>query len=231
MFSESYLKKLLFFDIETSGKYKDYESFIIEDKEGAHIWSKKMARIKPDLTDDESYAAQVSLFPEFGQIVCLSYGIWKDGEMQISTIKNEGDYKEMMKRIYMLFTKSSANGMIPTGWNIKNFDVPWVIRQFLMNGLDVPSVLSTYEKKPWEVGVLDLKEVWKSNSSLDVTFEDAVYSLGLPTPKDDIDGSQVHGEFHKGNIDRIVTYCEKDVKAMIQFSERLKEIYFPSKVF
>ena len=231
MFSQAYLKQLLFFDIETCGKYKDYESFKNEDKEGANIWSKKMSRIKPNLTNDESYAAQVSLFPEFGQIACLSYGTWKDGHMQISTIRNEGDYVDMIKRIYMLFTKASGNGYIPTGWNIKNFDVPWVIRQCLINGLDVPSILSTYEKKPWEVSVLDLKEIWKSNSSLDTSFEEAVYAMGLPSPKDDIDGSQVHGEFYKGNIDRIVTYCEKDVKGMIKFSERLMEIYNPTSSF
>ena len=70
-----------------------------------------------------------------------------------------------------------------------------------------------------------MKEMWKSFSSLDVTFEEAAYSLGIPTPKDDIDGSQVHGEFWKGNLDRIVTYCEKDVKTMILMMEQIYKIY------
>lgn len=229
MFTTSYLKRLLFFDIETCGKYKDYADFYTNDPDGCKIFENKMIRINSGRYEDhiQAYAGQVSLFPEFGQIACLSYGVWKDGEMTISTIKNEGNELDMMKKIYMLFVKASANNLIPCGWNIKNFDVPWVVRKCLTNGLEVPSCLSTYEKKPWEVAVLDLKEVWKSNSSLDVTFEDAVYAMGLPTPKDDIDGSQVHDVYHNfnGGLDRIVTYCEKDVKAMILFAEKLHNIY------
>lgn len=227
MFSTSYLKTLLFFDIETCGKYADYETFRANDPEGASVWAKKAKRLKKE-DPHLFYENEISLFPEFGQIACLSYGIWKNGEMQISTIRNEGNETDMMKKIYMLFAKASSNGMVPTGWNIKNFDVPWIIRKMLINGLEVPSVISTYEKKPWEVGVLDLKEVWKSNSSLDVNFEEAAYSMGIPSPKDDIDGSQVHGEFWKGNLDRIVTYCEKDVKTMILLAAKLQEIYYPN---
>jgi len=229
MFTHAYLKKLLFFDIETIGKYKDYSSFKQSDPEGANIWEKKMTRINYEKYNDhsEAYAKQVSLFPEFGQIACLSYGIWKDGDMQISTIRNEGDEKEMVKKIATLFYKSASNNMIPIGWNIKNFDVPWVVRKCLIHGIQVPTVLSTYEKKPWEVSVVDLKDIWKSNSSLDVTFEDAAYSMGIPTPKDDIDGSQVHSTYWNEELDRIVTYCEKDVKTMILMGEKLYKIYSP----
>jgi hypothetical protein len=41
--------------------------------------------------------------------------------------------------------------------------------------------------------------------------------LGIPSPKDDIDGSEVAKVFYKEkNIERIVTYCEKDTIAVAQ---------------
>lgn len=225
MFTQTQLEKLLFFDIETSGQSKDYSEFHQQDYKGSDVWDKKSERLKKD-TPLNFYAKEVSLFPEFGQIACISYGTIKStGEMQIATIKNEGNTLEMMKKIHVLFAKANSNFMKPIGWNIKNFDVPWINRQCLMNGIPVPEILSTFDKKPWEVNVIDLKEIWKSGSSLDVTFEEAAYAMGIPSPKDDIDGSQVHENYHAGNIDRIVTYCEKDVKTMILMCEKIAKIY------
>jgi hypothetical protein len=41
--------------------------------------------------------------------------------------------------------------------------------------------------------------------------------LGIPSPKDDINGSEVGTVFYKEkNIKRIVTYCEKDTIAIAQ---------------
>jgi predicted PolB exonuclease-like 3'-5' exonuclease len=223
MISKSRLESMLFFDIETSGKYANYSEFQNADPAGAEIWKKKMNRLKIE-DYAKGYETQVALFPEFGRIVCLSYGIWKNGKMTINTISND-DEEVTMKLIAGLFQKAAANGLSPTGWNIKNFDIPWVIRKILNVGLPVPSCISTYDKKPWETSIVDLKEFWKSFSSLDVTFEEALYSMGIPTPKDDIDGSQVHENFHLGNIERIKTYCEKDVKTMIDLMYKVYSIH------
>jgi len=47
--------------------------------------------------------------------------------------------------------------------------------------------------------------------------------LGVPSPKDDIDGSEVaHVYYVENNIDRIITYCEKDVIAVAQIFLRLR---------
>lgn len=226
MYSKQKLSSMLFFDIETCGKYENFDNLLDRDPEGAHIWEKKCERMGYGLPE-VGYSNKVSLFPEFGRIVCLSYGVWKNGEMAVSTIMEE-DEEKMMKLIANLFHKAGASGLVPTGWNIKNFDVPWVQRKLLMYGMQIPQSLSTYEKKPWEVNIMDLKEMWKSFSNLDVTFEEAAYGMGVPSPKDDIDGSQVHGEFWKGNTERIKTYCEKDVKTMILLCEKLYNIYSPS---
>jgi predicted methyltransferase len=47
--------------------------------------------------------------------------------------------------------------------------------------------------------------------------------LGIPTPKDDIDGSQVANVYYEEkNIERIVTYCEKDVVTVAQILLKLR---------
>lgn len=222
MISQSKLSSLLFFDIETCGKHENFNQFLEKDPAGAEIWKKKANRLGYESVGC-GYSDKVALFPEFGEIVCLSYGLWKDGEITVKTIQDEETV--MMKYIANLFHKAGANGLTPTGWNIKNFDVPWIVRKLLMSGLQIPQSIASYEKKPWEMNILDMKEMWKSLSSLDVTFEEAAYSLGVPSPKDDIDGSQVHAEFWKGNIDRIITYCEKDVKTMILMMDKIYNIY------
>ena len=43
------------------------------------------------------------------------------------------------------------------------------------------------------------------------------YVLGIPSPKDDIDGSQVATVYYKEqNLQRILSYCEKDVVTVAQ---------------
>jgi uncharacterized protein YprB with RNaseH-like and TPR domain len=220
--SESVLKTMLFFDIETCGKYSSYEELQQKNVEGAHIWEKKANRLNY-VNPAKAWDEKVALFPEFGRIACLSYGVWKNDGVTISTIADD-DEEKMMKLIAGLFHKAGANGYQPTGWNIKNFDIPWIQRKLIMHGIPVPQSISTHNKKPWEVSLIDLKEMWKGFSTLDVTFEEAAYSLGIPTPKDDIDGSQVHENYWLGNLERIKTYCEKDVKTMVLLCEKISKI-------
>lgn len=227
MFTNKILSELLFFDIETAGQYKDYDRFKADDYDGAMIFASKCKRLG---LDDLAlaYTSKVSLFPEFGKIVCLSYGMWENGNMKISTIA-ETTESDTMKKIANLFSKASSKGYVPCGWNIKNFDLPWVFRKLLINGIKVPTNLNNWGKKPWEINAVDLKELWKAGSNLDCTFEEAVYSLGLPSPKDEMDGSQVHYHYwDNANIEGIKYYCEKDVRGMIHFCERLYMIYHPN---
>lgn len=234
MYSREKFKKFLFFDIETCGQYPSLQELINNTSEStADIFKKKSQRLENGKSwtgnSHTDYENNVALFPEFGRIACLSYGIWNDGEMQIKTIADQ-DEVVMLKKIGNLFYKADSAGLIPTGWNIKNFDVSWIVRRLLINGIQVPNCLSSYEKKPWEMNIFDMKDLWKNGSSLDVTFEEACFGMGIPTPKDDIDGSQVHKTFWNGEIDRVSTYCEKDVKSMILLADKIFNIYYPKNI-
>ena len=47
--------------------------------------------------------------------------------------------------------------------------------------------------------------------------------LGIPSPKDDIDGSEIYRVFYDENdIERIISYCEKDTLVVAQILLRLR---------
>ena len=103
--------------------------------------------------------------------------------------------------------------------NGKEFDFPYLGRRYLINGLPLPHSISDIQnKKPWEIRLLGTMTMWKfgdykSFSSLDLLC--AV--LGVPSPKDDIDGSEVGRVFwEEKDYRRIAVYCEKDVLATAQ---------------
>ena len=184
--------KPLFFDIETAGIAKDFDSLTPEMQDAWLVTGKF----------EEHYPNECSLIPEFGQVVCCTFGYEKEGKLITTTEDN-------LIEIHRIF--KNANGMIPCGWNIKGFDIPFLNKHFLKNGLKIPAILSTYNKKPWEVNICDLQEIWKQNGFNSCKFNSACVFLGIESPKDDIDGSMVHEAFWNGEIERIKTYCEKDV--------------------
>jgi hypothetical protein len=94
----------------------------------------------------------------------------------------------------------------------------------IINGIALPNKLNLFGKKPWEVPHLDTLELWKFGDYKHFTSLKLLTKvLGIPSPKDDIDGSEVARVFYiENDIDRIITYCEKDVIAVAQIFLRLR---------
>ena len=110
------------------------------------------------------------------------------------------------------------------GHNTKEFDFPFIARRMIINNIQIPPKLNLFGKKPWEVPHLDTLELWKFGDYKHYTSLKLLTNvLGIPSPKDDIDGSEVANVFYiEKDIDRIVTYCEKDVIAVAQILLRLR---------
>ncbi|WP_374542878.1 ribonuclease H-like domain-containing protein, partial [Flavobacterium sp.] len=110
------------------------------------------------------------------------------------------------------------------GHNAKEFDFPYIIRRMFINGVKVPNKLNMMGKKPWEITHLDTMELWKFGDYKHFTSLKLLTKvLGIPSPKDDIDGSEVAKVYYiDKDLDRIITYCEKDVVAVAQVILRLR---------
>ena len=77
-------------------------------------------------------------------------------------------------------------------------------------------------------------ELWKFGDYKHYTsLKLMAHVLGIPSPKDDIDGSQVGHVFYKEkDIDRIAIYCQKDVVTTAQIYLKLagKELLDESEI-
>src|SRR4030095_4613428 len=108
--------------------------------------------------------------------------------------------------------------------NGKEFDFPFLARRMVINQIPLPAVLDTPGKKPWEVNHLDTMELWKFGDYKSYTSLLLLATiLGIPTPKDDINGSIVWKVYWQDkDLDRIVRYCQKDVLTVAQIMLRFK---------
>jgi uncharacterized protein YprB with RNaseH-like and TPR domain len=124
----------------------------------------------------------------------------------------------------LLNTHFSGAQHLLCGHNAKEFDIPFIARRMIINGIALPNKLNLFGKKPWEVPHLDTLELWKFGDYKHFTSLKLLTKvLGVPSPKDDIDGSEVARVYYiENNIDRIITYCEKDVIAVAQIFLRLR---------
>ena len=212
--------KILFFDIETVPQTFDYNEL---DEKGQGLWDRKTRFIqqREDLNAEEVYE-KAGIYAEFGKVVCISLGfvLQKEGETQIriKSIANEDEIVLLQEFLDLLNRYYNSPDFLFCAHNGKEFDIPFLCRRILINNLKIPYMLNVSGKKPWEIKHLDTMELWKFGDYKNYTSLDLLtYIFKIPTPKDDMDGSQVAKVFYQDkDLDRIIHYCEKDVVATIQ---------------
>lgn len=109
--------------------------------------------------------------------------------------------------------------------NGKEFDFPFIARRMIIHNIELPEKLNSIGRKPWEIPHLDTMELWRFGDYKHFTSLKLLTNvLGIPSPKNDIEGSQVYEVFYTENdVQRIIKYCERDVVAIAQILLRLKQ--------
>jgi 3'-5' exonuclease len=222
------IENILFLDIETVPQFDAYEKL---PENFRALWDKKagqLARIDKFSTDelknpDEVYE-RAGIYAEFGKIVCISTGILRNGSLWIKSFSGD-DEKELLTSFCDMLNKArDKNISFLCAHNGKEFDYPYLIRRMLINGMAVPAILDLSGKKPWEVNHIDTMELWKFGDFKNYTSLELLASVfGIPTPKDDIKGSDVARVYWQDrDLARIVTYCQKDVVTIVNLVLRFK---------
>jgi len=210
-------ENILFIDIETVSQYKNYEDMPEEYK---YVWNKKYERNEylNALNVSEAYENKAAIFAEYGKIVCISVGYYHkvNDEYRIKSFANH-DEKSLLES-FELFCQKLKNSYVFCGHNVKEFDVPYLCRRFLISKIAIPKLLDFQNKKPWEVELIDTLQLWKFGDYKNYTSLETLTTIfHIPTPKNDIDGSQVGKVYWEENdLERIVKYCQNDVIAVIQ---------------
>lgn len=218
------LEHVLFLDIETVPEYEYYNQMTDEKKE---LWAQKTAYKRQDDFTPEEFYDRAGIWAEFGKIVCISVGYFNTkGDVRnfrVTTFFGEEDIllKEFKN---LLNTHFASPKYVLCAHNGKEFDFPYIARRMVINRIDLPPKLNLFGKKPWEVPHIDTMELWKFGDFKHYTSLKLMTNvLGVPSPKEDIDGSMVRDVFYiDNNIDRIVKYCELDVIAIAQVFLRLR---------
>lgn len=218
------LEDILFLDIETVPQTRHYKDL---DETSQLLWELKSQYQRQEEFSAEEFYHKAGIWAEFGKIICISVGFFKIiGDKRTFRVTSFfGDETKILKDFKNLLTThfSQAKHLL-CAHNGKEFDFPYIARRMIIHNIELPSKLNLFGKKPWEVPHLDTLELWKFGDYKTYTsLKLLTHVLGIPSPKDDIDGSQVYEVYYEENdIDRIVIYCEKDTVAVAQILLRLR---------
>ena len=221
------LQQIMFIDIETVPQ-TEYFSQLPEELQG--LWEDKYLMLKKripekygeDMDAAQAYENSAGIYAEFGKIICISVGfIYFRGEEMFFRTKSFADDDERklltdFSALIHTFFKTQEHTFC--GHNIKEFDMPYICRRMLVNGLALPKPLQIHSKKPWELNFVDTLDYWRFGDYKNYTSLKLLTAIfGIPSPKDDIDGSQVANVYYKEkDLPRIAIYCQKDVVATAQ---------------
>jgi len=210
------LEKILFLDIETVPMCASYEEL---PENFIPLWDKKAGYLKRNEEDTpESIFDRAGIYAEFGKVVCISFGIMAGNNFRIKSFYGDDEKKLLADFAQLLESRFSKGDFLLCAHNGKEFDFPYLSRRMLINSISLPEILDLAGKKPWEVAHLDTMELWKFGDFKNYTsLETLAAVFNIPTPKDDIDGSQVGRVYWEDqDLDRIVNYCQKDVLTIAQ---------------
>ena len=182
-----------------------------------------MKVIPEGMTAGEFYQHRAGVMAEFSRIVCISMAYFIKEHTLSMRVKSffHAAESELLSEFILTMNKieSYNKRWCFAGHNIKEFDIPFICRRMLMNGLPLPPYLQLQNMKPWETNIVDTFQYWRFGDFKNFTsLKLLAAAMGLPSPKDDIDGSMVGELYWTGspeeraaNLKRIVTYCQKDV--------------------
>lgn len=212
--------KVLFLDIETVRAHRHFEGL---PEDWQQLWASKTAAQRNEIPPDQFYIERGGILAEFGKIVCISVGFLyttKDGARKFRIRSFWGDEEPKLLQDFadLLNTHFNTPQHLLCAHNGKEFDFPYIARRMVVHQIPLPKLLNTFGKKPWEVHHLDTMELWKFGDRKNYTALKLLTAcLQIPSPKDDIDGSQVgHVYWEENDLPRIAAYCQKDVLAVAQ---------------
>ncbi len=210
------LGDILFLDIETVPRWESYDKM---PENFQKLWEHKASYFaNTESQSAEQIYDRAGIYAEFGKIICISVGNFHQGFLKIKSYYGD-DEKQLLIGFAELLNKyfNKENHSL-CAHNGKEFDYPYIARRMVVNGIELPGLLDTSGKKPWEIKLLDTMELWKFGDYKSYTSLALLSALfDIPTSKDDIDGSDVARVYwREKNLKRIVTYCQKDVISIVQ---------------
>ncbi len=221
---------LFLIDIETVPQVSSCEQLPEANRK---LFLDKISKTMPDnFSEEEAYTKKAGILAEFAKVICISTGFFykdKVGRicLKIKSISHH-DENQLLQQFIELLTKMhkhNSNFQF-AGHNIREFDMPFLCRRMIINSLPLPVSMNVAGAKPWEIKWVDTLQWWRFGDFKNYTSLHLLATiLGIPTSKDDIDGSMVqHVYYQENDLPRIVRYCEKDVIVVARVIQRMMSL-------
>ena len=212
-------ENLIIIDIETASVSPSFDKL---NDEWKTLWEEKVARSLPEgIAAPEFYSMRAGVMAEFAKIICISIGYFNREttlHMRVKSFYGHDEKKILSDFLATISKIESLNSKwCFAGHNIKEFDIPFICRRMIINNFKIPAYLDFQNMKPWETNIVDTFQYWRFGDYKNYTsLKLLAAAMGVPSPKDDIDGSMV-GELYwaendkEANLKRIAVYCQKAV--------------------
>lgn len=210
-------ENVVFIDIETVSLVKDldpttqlYDAWAYK----ARYQNEINRKTGLEFTLDEYFKEKAALYAPFAKIVCITVGRIVEKDMKIVVKSYSGDdEKELLDRFNedLIAVASKNSSTVLCGINNIGFDEPFVFKRMLINKIQPNVLIDSSGLKPWEVKSIDLGKLFQGSSFYPDSLLAIATALGLPSPKNGIDGSMVTEVYYTDGLDKIVHYCELDV--------------------
>jgi DNA polymerase elongation subunit (family B) len=219
MMHKGFLHHILFLDIETVPQSPCFEQLPASVQS---LFDQKTKYKRKEEVSAADFYDQAGIWAEFGRIICISVAYFVKNQIEkgpvIRSFFNDDEKELLLEFKSLLQAEFKTSAHLLCAHNGKEFDFPYLARRMLIHRIKLPEILNLMGKKPWQVRHLDTMELWKFGDYKHYTSLELMTSvLGLPSPKNEINGNQVRDVFYKQNdLRKIVRYCESDTLALIR---------------
>lgn len=238
-----------FIDIETTPLIDPKNEESINDNAMWHVYgnrfseaaTKEDSKASPFIALLNHWNNNAAFYAEFSKIICISIGIIADDtKLRVKTIAPQFTPGGVAQEITLLKELLPILDKAPflCAHNGREFDFPFIQRRMLINDINLPLCLQTMGKKPWDVLNQDTIEMWAFGSyKHKASLEMLANSFGLPSPKQDMDGSMVRSvyyepcpsdvlpfEYEKAKMERIGKYCAGDIVTLANVWMRIHQL-------
>lgn len=215
--------KKLFFDIETipaDAASTPALEYLYERKIEKKMKDKKMNRDEAmvEVGSFEQFVNSTGTEGSFGRVLCIGYAINNEPTRVICHEDNE---KKTLEDFWFIAKQID----LFVGHNVMEFDLRFLLQRSIILGVE-PTWKRFQElgKKPWEMikylsfarynnlPIFDTMHEWSNWGSHKTGLEHLALALGIPSPKDGIDGSEVWNFYQAGKVKEICDYCMRDVE-------------------
>ena len=171
-----------------------------------------------DFNSPKDLYSRAGIYAEFGKVVCVSAAFIRDGKLYVKSYTShiEGEVLSAFAALVDKYFGTAECRLC--GHNLKEFDLPYLCRRMIVNGVTIPKVMNLMGRKSWDNPHIDTLDMWKFGDYKHYTsLELLATTMGIPSPKDDIDGSEVAAVYwNDKDLARIAAYCEKDTITVAQ---------------